>query len=369
MKAKIRLRELGVKGLKWSDPATGEDLSWWTQWVASLEQLAKLEVLRCLFPDRPDLVNLQLLTFVDASEEAYAAVTYTRAEYTAGRVIVRLGKAATKLTPMKTLSIPKLELDAALLGARQLRFVHRSLTTPIQRRFIWTDSSTVRHWVRATASHYQVFMSHRIGELQTLTDLGEWCFVRGKINPADCATRSQLIDEALPALWLQGPDFLYQPEESWPPDLPWEPVQEEKRACKILHSSAAVSLMDWESINITSADVARFVRMDSEYRELILPCQAEVFAQDIARLKKDKPVKTTSSILSLNPFPDDAGLLRLGGRIGKARLPYDVKHPPLLLGRHPLTRKLLQAFHEKLQHAGTDFILIYIFGLYEAERW
>ena len=90
---------------------------------------------------------------------------------------MRQVKAANKIAPKKTISIPKLELNAALLGARLLRTVHSILEPRIQRRFLWTDSSTVRNWIRATAAYYQVFVSNRVGEIQTITEPEEWRFV------------------------------------------------------------------------------------------------------------------------------------------------------------------------------------------------
>ncbi|KZS08408.1 Uncharacterized protein APZ42_027611 [Daphnia magna] len=65
----------------------------------------------------------------------------------------------------------------------------RSTHQEIHKRFLWTDSSSVRNWVRAIASNYQVYVSHRVGEIQTLTETDEWRFIPGRLNPTDTATR------------------------------------------------------------------------------------------------------------------------------------------------------------------------------------
>ena len=139
-------------------------------------------------------------------------------------------KATNKLEPKKTISIPKLELNAALLGARLARAIQEALPASVNRRRFWTDTSTVRNWIRAAAADYQVFVSNRIGEIQTVTEEGEWRFVPGVLNPADAATRSTLEGENFPPIWLNGPEFLLLNEESWPIDLPWLLVKEETRA-------------------------------------------------------------------------------------------------------------------------------------------
>ena len=116
--------------------------------------------------------------------------------------------AKTRVAPKKTISVAKLELQAALLGARMAKMLVKELTTSIRRRRFWTDSSCVRNWLRTTASHYKPFVSHRIGEMQTFTESGEWRFVPGTQNPADWATRSTLTaDPIISPDCIEGPKF------------------------------------------------------------------------------------------------------------------------------------------------------------------
>ena len=159
---------------------------------------------RCLFPDSAKITSSELHTFCDASEEAYAAVIYIRNCYADGGLVVRQVKAANKLAPKKTISVPRLELNAALLGARLARAIQDALPDSVNKRRFWTDSSTVQNWIRAASADYQVFVSNRVGEIQTVTEEGEWRFVPGVLNPADAATRSTLEGENFPPVWLNG---------------------------------------------------------------------------------------------------------------------------------------------------------------------
>lgn len=184
-------------------------------WFKALQLLTKIEVPRCLFPDGPSIISSELHIFCDASEEAYAAVIYIRNVYSHKRdpeVVVRQVKAANKIAPKKSISVPKLELNAALLGARVARTIKDSIPVEISRRRFWTDSSTVRNWIRATAAYYQVFVSNRIGEIQSLTDAEEWRFVPGILNLTNAATHSTLEGDIFPPAWLHGSDFLVQAE-------------------------------------------------------------------------------------------------------------------------------------------------------------
>ena len=360
VKAKIRLRLLGLKGLKWNDYVDGEDRRWWEQWFLTVKQLNGVHFPRCLFPDEDDLIDSELHIFGDASEEAYAAVAYIRNHYQDGRVVIRQVKAATKLAPKQTISVPKLELNAAVLCARLGRFVGEALTRKVNRRFYWTDSSTVRNWIRATASFYQIFVGNRVGEIQTLTEASEWRFVPGRLNPADAATRSAFGEEAIPQIWLNGPAFLQESEAAWPKDLPWMAITDELRAARTNHAAAAPRPFSWEDIKLKREDIPALVRLESQFFELVKRCQIESYQDDFSRLKRGKNLSPSSSLLTLSPFIGGDGLLRLGNRGKRAKLRFESLHPPILPGRHPLARQIITAFHEELKHMGTELLIAYV---------
>lgn len=247
--------------------------------------LAHVSMERCLFPEKSEIQTSQLHVFGDASEEAYAAVAYIRNIYRSGRVLNRIVKGSSKLTPKKTLSVPKSELNPALLGSRLASAIQSSLTHPIQQRFFWTDSSTLRNWIRATASFYQIFVSNRIGEIQTLTETEEWRFVPGRLNPADAATRSAIGEEVWPKIWQSGPEFLFKAESDWPVDLLWMAATAELKHTKQYHMHAAADPFDWSELQLDSTNISAFFQLESKSVEFVKQCQKEAFADDIYQLK------------------------------------------------------------------------------------
>ena len=70
VKAKIRLRSLGMKGVNWLGAVDESDESWWKCWFAVVRQLINTSLDRFLFPEENQIENSQLHTFSDASEEA-----------------------------------------------------------------------------------------------------------------------------------------------------------------------------------------------------------------------------------------------------------------------------------------------------------
>lgn len=113
---------------------------------------------------------------------------------------------------------------------------------------------------------------------------------------------------------------------------------------------------DWGSLKFISLDLASLVRLEGEYYDLVKRCQREMYPEEIKRLPRKKAIRLTSSLLPLTQFLDDEGVLHLGGRLSRAKLSYDVLHPPIWPGKHPLA-KIIRALYECMHHMGTDFLL------------
>ena len=66
---------------------------------------------------------------------------------------------------------------------------------------------------------------------------------------------------------------------------------------------------------------------------------------------------TKKRFRKLDPIKDSKGLIRANGRLSQVDLPEEVKHPILLLGKHPLTHLLAIHYHHKLLHQGYRVVL------------
>ena len=206
IKGKIGLQKLTIIHADWDETIEEQEQIRWIRWLEKLEELKELKILRCIRPVTGEDVESEVHVFCDASEEAFAAVAYLRSVRKEKHLFSNIIMAKTRVAPKKTISVAKFELQAALLGARMAKVLVKELTIPIRRRRFWTDSSCVRNWLRTTALHYKPFVSHRIGEIQTLTESGEWRFVPGTQYPADWVTRSTLTgDLMISPDWIEGP--------------------------------------------------------------------------------------------------------------------------------------------------------------------
>ena len=119
----------------------------------------------------------------------------------------------SRVAPLKGLTLPRLELMAAVIGARLLRHVRKEVT--VTKVELWSDSQIVLHWLQTTRT-LQRFEKNRVNEINGLTDNRKWRYCPTKENPADLLTRgisaAQFVNNDL---WLRGPHWITK-TEIWP---------------------------------------------------------------------------------------------------------------------------------------------------------
>ena len=100
----------------------------WEKWKNNLHLLKEINVPRCYF-SRLDTkgVKLQLHHFCDASEVGYGTASYLRVEYADGFTECAFVIGKSRNAPIKTVSIPRLELQGALLAARMDSTIRKEL--------------------------------------------------------------------------------------------------------------------------------------------------------------------------------------------------------------------------------------------------
>lgn len=153
--------------------------------------------------------KLELHGFADASENAYAAVVYCRTIDEKGNVNIRLMAARTKVAPINQVSIPRLELCAAVLLKKLLMMIKETLGGEIEIT-AWTDSTIVLSWLASHPRRWKTFIANRTANILSFLSRNHWRHVQSSHNPADCATRGLLPRELIKfSLWWNGPDFLH----------------------------------------------------------------------------------------------------------------------------------------------------------------
>ena len=117
---------------------------------------------------------LQLHGFSDASTKAYGAVVYVRVVYRDSTVSSNIVIAKSRVAPVKPVTIPRLELTAAVLLARLLATVASDLSIPMDTCYAWTDSSIVLSWLRHATETLKTYEANRVTTILEILSRGQW---------------------------------------------------------------------------------------------------------------------------------------------------------------------------------------------------
>ena len=142
LKSKLLLQEIWRSGIHWDTEIRQEENSKWLAWLSDLQQMKNCSVPRCISIPEAQMDNVELHIFCDASLSGFAAVAYIRFGKTNGTGHISLLMAKSRIAPLKPTTVPRLELQAALLGARLTKYVQNECEFKISRRILWSDSTT-----------------------------------------------------------------------------------------------------------------------------------------------------------------------------------------------------------------------------------
>ncbi|XP_055923539.1 uncharacterized protein LOC129953986 [Eupeodes corollae] len=377
------------EGFEWDEPVTSDLRRLWRDFIKDLKQIESIKVPRRYVSWDPDESKVSLVVFVDASEKAFASVAYLRFDRD-GDVEVSLAMAKAKVAPLKQLSIPRLELQAAVLGVRLATTIKESHTLHIYEVLFLSDLKTVLSWINCS-NRLPAFVATRVGEILDTTSPRQWFHIRSNDNVADDGTKrfeKSMGDQD--TRWFKGPDFLKLPFEDWPissfkadSELV---VVKEKSAKTLLHvlkprsNYGAYDMLSsrfqarWSFSIRAIAFLLRFKHLLQKkpiaYEVFVTPVefrhaedwmfrriQEEAFPNDIASLRMSGNVSASSSILSLSPFLDDDGTLRMRSRAQKANCSYSSRNPAILPKTHPLVDLFIEHHHQRNFHMGTATVI------------
>jgi hypothetical protein len=390
IRAKILFQKLWLLQLGWDDLLPESICLEWKKYRDSLPSIQEIKIPRCILPE--ECSTIQLHGFSDASIKAYSAVVYLRTTSPNAKPMISLIASKTRVAPIKTISVPRLELCGAVLLAQLLPAVQNSLKLKIDDVRAWTDSTDVLGWIEAHPSKWKTFVANRATEIQENIPPSAWGHVDGVENPADCASRGLGPEElANHPLWWHGPRWLqddvpvpYSSESKEPsPAMLNEERKEMKtfqatlECSSLLHRFSTLSRLTrvsaWCLRFIYNAKSAAERRKNSSSTPVVLSGLLsllelkmslnlyikqvqEVEFPEIQILKHQKTLPAKSKLISMNPFLDKEGILRVGGRLKHSNLHPDQKNPILLPRRSKLTELIMHNEHILHLHAGPQLL-------------
>ncbi|XP_015116786.1 uncharacterized protein LOC107040962 [Diachasma alloeum] len=322
---KLLMQGTWSRKLGWDKEAPGQVAQRWKMFRSDLGLLSKLSVPRWL--GLLENSSIEIDGFSDASVLAMSAVVY-------------LFNGA----PLKRLTIPRLELTAAVILAKLVR------------------------WKEFVRNHVQL--------IQEISQ-AQWKLVPDKENPADCAshglTTAQLSSHEL---WWHGLPWLMKSSSSWPslelasvvsadlqekpgvilnmkvqrPDI-WDLLHRYSSFSKLLRVIARLRRIPGSSLatalNPGDIEQARLL--------WIKPTQSAHFSAELTTLSRGQHLSSSHPLTAfLTAFLDHRGVLRVGGRPKFAQLNCENKHQIIVSWDSQFAQLIIRGAHLRTLHGGTQ---------------
>ncbi|XP_054711310.1 uncharacterized protein LOC129220901 [Uloborus diversus] len=404
-RAKTFMQELWKLKLDWNDPVPDFIANSWIRFTHSLKSLESLTISRYILSPCAKLIALH--GFADASSIAFGATVYLQSS-SPSKTSCHLISSKSQVAPLKTLTIPRLELSACLLLSKLVVKVLKSLKLDIGSIYLYTDSKIALAWIETPPWKLKTFVSNRVAKIQHHTQNFHWHHIASGDNPSDLISRgldaTDLVDNSL---WWYGPDFLTRPNSFPEPASPHLSskdqviiLKEMKDISTDTSTKETTSLCGLTKLAVSSTPndfrndlfsisnnfmklirifsfIFRFVydcrhlnsrrsgpltaiELKSSETCLVKQVQTICFAEDIQNLKNQSCLSGKSKLKYLNPFLDPEGVLRVGGRLDHSNLSYEKKHPIVLPHDHKLGEIIFEYFHKKFFHVGPQALLHHV---------
>ncbi len=328
--------------------------------------------------------------FCDASEYAYGCAAYVRFTFKNQEHACALVMAKSRLAPIKTITLPRLELNSARIGARLANLVVHEMELPVERIHYWVDSTLTLQCLYNVEHRMKIFVANRVTEILETSVLEDWSWLPSNQNPADLQTRGVSDPAKLMKIrWFIAPEFLEKDEEDWPKlevgKLSEDYVEIKKKPFfvgtaiveiegvnferisnwrRLLRVAAWVirSAANWlchirgkeeknidETLSLEELEMAK----DVVFKDI----QWSAFSDELHTLSKGRTLSTDNRLSALSPFVDSNGLLRVGGRLKKVQISPATKYPIILPRTHKATKALVEWVHRRNGHVGPDHVL------------
>ncbi|XP_050339525.1 uncharacterized protein LOC126765898 [Bactrocera neohumeralis] len=375
--SKILLQEMWKSKTDWDEKPSQEIVDTWLKIKDELPLLNQIRISRRILCNEP--VNIELHGFCDASMKAYGAVVYAKSENQTGETYVNILAAKSRVAPIKIITLPRLELCAAVLLVELIQKILESLKFKFSIYF-YTDSTIVLNWLQLDPGRLQIFVSNRVNFIQTNTNINNWRHIGSKNNPADIISRGVTPSELITSkLWLRGPEIIYtnnyKIQQKVNNDNLIIPEIKKSKIVMILTEKQTILMNinhknSFEFLQNVTANIFKFIDIIRKkplmntifYKRkalnyIICQIQKKYFDLELKLINSNKRIPKNSKLATLAPIVDSNNIIRVGGRIQSSNLSEDAKHPILLPYEDEIVRLLVNHIHVKHLHIGPQGLL------------
>lgn len=389
---KLIVQELWKLSIDWDQSIPVEILERWEKWKLSVTKLELIEIPRWYkYTSANDIVELHI--FSDASCKAYGAVSYLRIINTGVHCSFIIGKSRLAPIQNKMTTIPRLELQAAVLAARLKKTIFDELILKVNQVFLWTDSTTVLKYIKNESQNFGQYIMHRTNEIRNNTNTKDWYYISTDLNVADDASRGIKFSELNKNhRWITGPDFLHHKNidinfatnnqylDKETSDFPvnintnQSVIQTTNKQCEIntefnweyystfrkltRHIAWIIKLQRiWKAkrynTKIPEIKYLTVKELKESQKIIIQASQKESYPTELRDINNGQIIKRKSTIISLNPIIKD-DLLVVGGRLKSTELYLNCHSQVIINKNHHLAKLIIKEYHLNNLHSGRE---------------
>ena len=383
LKGRKILQKMTKSTASWDDKRSLDIAKVWDEWRDDVLVLNDFRIRRCYRSSEFGcMVEVTLHCFSDASFIGYGVACYLRMVDEEGRVEVRLVMGKARVSPLKPTTVPRLELTAATVSVKIAAMLVEELKIPDLNVYYWIDNKIVLGYIFNEKRRYRIYVANRVQLIDQYTVKEQWNYVETKDNPGDLASRGISTKETEKIdVWLNGPLFLREKDESWKSSKPEVEIRQDDNEVMSKVVVNATSIKQGSVLDILEERISSWHRMkrvivwilryaSKEWRKsrredmtvteiqqaeakIVMMMQARAYEKEIATLKSGKKDKRSlQRLIRLNPFLDEEGILRVGGRLTNAQDDDSFKFPVLIPKKTKSTRALIEWHHRKIEHRG-----------------
>ncbi|XP_026475470.1 uncharacterized protein LOC113380447 [Ctenocephalides felis] len=380
--AKLIMQDIWQLKTDWDEVVDSTIMNRWLDFENNIIHIQNIIIPRPLFElDKIDRIEIR--GFCDASMKAYGACLYIKTNYHNRKPTVRLLCSKSRVAPLKSITLPRLELCAALLLTRLYKNTVKSLNFKVDNNYFWSNSSITLCWIITRPEKLKQFVGNRVAEIQTLNNI-IWRHVPTTDNPADFISRGiyghKLINMDL---WWYGLAWLKFETDSWPSifkvtdninfEVPEQTIQRKINTCAQRMDDMFLRFSCFNKLQRVMAYCIRFIKncknttvgplTVTELQESLHHIVKIVQKQNFEHILKY--LNSGSAFLGLNL---DLESITRWGRIQMANIEYEQKFPLLLPADNHLTNLILKREHVCFLHVGPQTVFWPIKGRIAIKR-
>ena len=402
------------EGASWDNPVPDDLASKWRKLRSDIAKLHLFEVKRCLKPRGFGSVEkVEMHNFSDSSEVGHGTCSCVRLVNGQGDVHCSFLMEKARATPLKQIIIPRLELNAAVVSAKQSEFLKEELKYDNVSQYYWVDSKVVLGYVQNEAKRFHTDVANRVQQIRDLSNPHSWLYVESQSNPSDAASRGLSVSNLIKSNWLHGPTFLREKHEAWGTSFDVVDTEAETLIRNEMRKATVFSIeVSKPNLALLKLDIRRLDHISCRHKakrcianclklkdslmrkvkgasvskndnelstsdfmraekEILRSYQLENFKkQYLALLENDSQDNTrqnhtqkkitlnkTGSLFRLDPFIDEDGLMRVVGRLQRSDLLLGERHPVTIPRTGHITELIVRFYHEKICHLGRGMTL------------